>query len=121
MTTLYEKVGNRYRPVREERMWGSWPRGFHLVYADPEGGKSYRFNIDPDRVGLIAAAKEREGALRQALNEALAMRPTRRPVTERQAKAWNAFKLAMGADGYIVEYAGVLEVIDRMIDVLVSE
>lgn len=118
MTTFYEKNGRRYKPVREERIWDSWPDGFHLVYADPAGGRSFRFNINADKSGLEAAAKAKEDELRRVLNEALAMRPTKRPVTERQAKAWEAFRKAMGNDGFIVEYESVHGIIDRMIEVL---
>jgi hypothetical protein len=120
MTTLYEKVGKRYRPVREERYWDSWPDGFHLVYADPEGGRSFRFNINPDTAAMQAAAKAREANLRKVLNDALAMRPAQRPVTELQAVAWEAFKTAMGNDRYIVEYESVNGIIDRMIEELLS-
>jgi hypothetical protein len=115
MTTLYEKAGRRYRPVREERYWDSWPAGFHLVYADPDGGRSFRFHVEPEKAPFRAAAMAKEDALRKVLNDALAMRPTKRPVTERQAKAWEAFKRAMGNDGYIVEYEGVNGIIDAMI------
>ncbi len=113
--TLYEKVGRRYRPVREERYWDSWPAGFHLVYADPDGGRSFRFHVEPEKAPFRAAAMAKEDALRKVLNDALAMRPTKRPVTERQAKAWEAFRKAMGNDGYIVEYEGVNGIIDAMI------
>ena len=115
MTTLYEKAGRRYRPVREERYWDSWPAGFHLVYADPDGGRSFRFHVEPEKAPFRAAAMAKEDALCKVLNDALAMRPTKRPVTERQAKAWEAFRKAMGNDGYIVEYEGVNGIIDAMI------
>ena len=119
--TLYEKRGKRYFPVREERYWDSWPAGFHLVYADLDGGRSFRFNINPDKAEMQAAAKAREAELRKVLNDALAMRPTKRPVTERQAKAWEAFKRAMGNDGYIVEYDSVNGIIDAMIAELLRD
>jgi len=115
MTTLYEKVGRRYRPVREERYWDSWPAGFHLVYADPKGGRSFRFSINPDTAALHAAAREKEDALRKVLNDALAMRPTKRAVTVRQANAWRNFQEAMGNDRYAVEYESVHGIIDAMI------
>ena len=115
MTTLYEKAGRRYRPVREERYWDSCPAMFHLVYADPDGGRSFRFHVEPEKAPFRAAAMAKEDALRKVLNDALAMRPTKRPVTERQAKAWEAFRKAMGNDGYIVEYEGVNGIIDAMI------
>lgn len=120
MTTFYEKVGKRYQPVLEGRLWESWPAGFHLIYADPEGGRLYRFNINADKAGLEVAARAKEAELRRVLNEALAMRPTKRPVTEKQEKAWKAFRKAMGNDGYIVEYESVHGIIDRMVEVLVG-
>ena len=49
------------------------------------------------------------------------MRPTKRPVTDRQAKAWEAFKIAMGNDGYIVEYESVYGIIDAMIAELLRD
>ena len=119
--TLYEKRGKRYFPVREERYWDSWPAGFHLVYADPDGGRSFRFNINPETSPMRAAAMAKEANLRKVLNDALAMRPTKRPVTERQAKAWEAFKKAMGNNGYIVEYESVNGIIDAMIAELLRD
>lgn len=119
MTTLYEKVGKRYMAVSEERMWDSWPHGFHLVYSYP-GGRSTRFKIEPETAALLAAAKAKEDAISKVLYEALYMRPTQRPVTEKQSKAWEAFKQAMGNDGYIVEYESVNGIIDRVIEVLLK-
>lgn len=119
--TLYEKRGKRYFPVREERYWDSWPAGFHLVYADPDGGRSFRFNINPDTAAMQAAVQARQEAIRKVLIHAFAMRPTKRPVTERQAKAWEAFKRAMGNDGYIVEYDSVNGIIDAMIAELLRD
>lgn len=122
MTTFYEKRGRRYVPVSEERWWDSWPDGFHLVYSKPAGGLAVRFNINPDTAGLLAAAKLKEDALRKVLTEALAMRPRKSPITDKQRKAWEAFQKAMGNDRYIVEYAGVNVVIDAMIaELLVME
>lgn len=117
--TLYEKVGKRYRPVREERFWDSWPEGFHLVHSAP-GSRATRFKVDPDTVGMLAAVKAKEDAIRKVLYEALYMRPTQRPVTEKQSKAWEAFKQAIGNDGYIVEYESINGIIDRVIEELLK-
>ncbi len=119
--TLYEKRGKRYFPVREERYWDSWPAGFHLVWSNPTGGRATRFSIEPETAGLEAAVCIKEDRLRKVLNDALAMRPTKRTVTERQAKAWEAFKMAMGNDGYIVEYESVNGIIDAMIAELLRD
>ena len=55
MTTLYKKVGRRYKPVAEHEELDSYPEGAHLVVCRP-GSTMRRFNIDPDRAGLLAAA-----------------------------------------------------------------
>ena len=34
MTTLYKKVGKRYKPVAEHEEWDSYPEGAHLEIAD---------------------------------------------------------------------------------------
>ena len=34
MTTLYKKVGKRYKPVAEHEEWDSYPEGAHLVATD---------------------------------------------------------------------------------------
>lgn len=35
MTTLYKKVGRRYKPVAEHEEWDSYPKGAHLVVCSP--------------------------------------------------------------------------------------
>ena len=35
MTTLYKKVGRRYKPVAEHEEWDSYPVGAHLVVCSP--------------------------------------------------------------------------------------
>ena len=56
MTTLYKKVGRRYKPVAEHEEWDSYPAGAHLVICQP-GSTMRRFGIEPDRAGLLAAAE----------------------------------------------------------------
>ena len=80
MTTLYKKVGRRYKPVAEHEEWDSYPAGAHLVVCQP-GSQLRRFNIDPDRAGLLAAAEPLRGQIRALVMDLHKMRPTRRPVT----------------------------------------
>ena len=63
MTTLYKKVGRRYRPVAEHEEWDSYPEGAHLVVCRP-GSRLSRFDIDPDRAGLLAAAEPLRAEIR---------------------------------------------------------
>jgi len=118
MTTLYKKVGRRYRPVAEHEEWDSYPEGAHLVVCSP-GSTMRRFNIDPDRAGLLAAAEPLRDQIRALVVELHKMRPTRRPLTQKQADAWRAFERAMGNYGYCVEYASVGEIADAVVDLIV--
>ena len=119
MTTLYKKVGRRYKPVAEHEEWDSYPAGAHLVICQP-GSTMRRFSIDPDRAGLLAAAEPLRAEIRTLVMELHRMRPTRRPVTQAQADAWHAFERAMGNDGYVVENASVGEIADAVVDLIVG-
>ena len=119
MTTLYKKVGRRYKPAAEHEEWDSYPAGAHLVVCSP-GSTLRRFDIDPDRAGLLAAAEPLRDQIRALVMELHRMRPTRRPVTQAQADAWRAFERAMGNDGYVVEYASVGEIADAVVDLIVE-
>ena len=120
MTTLYKKVGKRYKPVAEHEEWDSYPEGAHLVVCRP-GSTMRRFDIDPDRAGLLAAAEPLRDQIRTLVMELHRMRPTRRPVTQTQADAWRRFQKAMGNDSYCVEYASVGEIADAVVDLIVKE
>ena len=119
MTTLYKKVGRRYKPVAEHEEWDSYPGGAHLVICSP-GSTLRRFSIDPDRAGLLAAAEPLREQIRALVVELHKMRPTRRPVTMQQAAAWRRFQKAMGNDAYAVEYASVGEIADAVVDLIVG-
>ena len=120
MTTLYKKVGRRYRPVAEHEEWDGYPAGAHLVVCSP-GSTLRRFNVDPDRAGLLAAAEPLRAQIRALVMDLHKMRPTRRPVTLEQKAAWHAFELEMGNDAYCVEYASVGEIADAVVDLIVTE
>ena len=120
MTTLYKKVGKRYRPAAEHEEWDSYPEGAHLVICSP-GSSLRRFDIDPDRAGLLAAAEPLRSQIRALVMELHRMRPTRQPVTMAQAAAWRRFQKAMGGDGYFVEYPSVCEIADAVVDLIVTE
>ena len=74
MTTLYKKVGRRYKPVAEHEEWDSYPEGAHLVICSP-GSALRRFNVDPDRAGLLAAAEPLRAEIRALVMELHRMRP----------------------------------------------
>ena len=119
MTTLYKKVGKRYRPVAEHEEWDSYPEGAHLVVCRP-GSTMRRFNIDPDRAGLLAAAEPLREQIMAIVVEKMRMRPTKRPLTPQQRQAWETFKGVMGQDGYLLEYPSVAEIADAVVDLIVG-
>ena len=117
MTTLYKKVGRRYKPAAEHEEWDGYPAGAHLVVCSP-GSTLRRFNVDPDRAGLLAAAEPLRAQIRALVMDLHKMRPTRRPVTLEQKAAWHAFERAMGNDAYCVEYASVGEIADAVVNLI---
>ena len=118
----YEKKGRRYVPVAEydSDHLDSFPKGNHLVMCYP-GGSSRRFNIDPDYAGLMAASRVVEDALSKAIVEASEMRPHRKPITEKQKKAWEALSKAFGDDRYYVELPSAREIAEAGVKALQEE
>lgn len=120
MTTLYKKVGRRYCPVAEHEEWDSYPEGAHLVICQP-GSTLRRFNVEPDHAGFLAAAEPLRKKIIDLVQEKLHARPSRPPATQKQIKAWNAFKAAMGNDAYCVEYASLSEISEAVVDLVAKE
>ena len=96
---FYEKVGNRYHPVSEydSELVGALPKGTHLIMTYP-GGKSTRYNVDPNHAALIAAGRVAEEAMCQALRNASEIQPKTRALTPEQLTAWNNLIEVMGDD-----------------------
>ena len=80
-----------------------------------------RFDIDPDRAGLLAAAEPLRSQIRDLVVELHKMRPTRRPVSLEQQVAWQRFARAMGDDMYCMERASIAEIADAVVDLIVKE
>ena len=120
--TFYEKVGRRYRPVHEydSDLLNSAPKGTHLLMVYP-GGSSTRYNIDPNYAALIAASRVAEDAISRAVHDASEMRPHRKPITERQRKAWQALARAFEDDRYYVEMPSAREIAEAGVAALQVE
>ena len=86
---FYDKVGRKYVPVSEydNDFLDSFSEGTHLVMSYP-GGKSTRYNIDPNYAAMIAAGRVAEDAICKAIAKASELRPKSTPITEGQRKAW---------------------------------
>lgn len=97
----YEKVGRRYKPVSEydSDFLDSFTKGTHLVMSYP-GGKSIRYNIDPNYAAMIAAGRVAEDAVSDAIRKALDLRPQKQPITEHQQKLWRELAESFKKDDY---------------------
>jgi hypothetical protein len=73
----------------------SFTKGTHLVMSYP-GGKSTRYNIDPNYAAMIAAGRVAEDAICKAISKASELRPKSTPITEGQRKAWRKLAKEFG-------------------------
>ncbi len=96
---FYEKVGRRYKPVAEYNndFLDSFTKGTHLVVCYP-GGKSTRYNIDPNHAAMIAAGRIAEDAICKAIYKASELRPQSTPITPGQKKAWEKLAKEFGEE-----------------------
>ena len=85
MTTFYEKVGRRYRPVKQydPELMESFPQGDHLVSVQP-GRESRRYRVDAAFAPMIAAGLYVEDAMGRAIYDAMELRPQPAKMTARQ-------------------------------------
>jgi hypothetical protein len=95
----YEKIGRKYVPVSEydNNFLDSFTKGTHLVMSYP-GGKSTRYNIDPDYAAMIAAGRVAEDAICRAISKASELRPKSTPITVGQKRAWEKLAKEFGDD-----------------------
>lgn len=121
---FYKKVGRRYVPVAEynQELSASLPRGNHLISVYP-GGKSGRYNIDPNYAALIAAGRVAEQPMHDAIHKAVEMRNSsdNRPLTKEQLKAWHRFVDVMGDSGRYVHYNSIHDIAQAGIKALEQE
>lgn len=93
----YIKEGRKYIPVSEydDDLIDSFHKGTHLVMVYP-GGRSRRYNIDPNYAAMIAAGRLAEDEICRAITKASELRPQRTPITEGQKKAWEKLAKEFG-------------------------
>jgi hypothetical protein len=89
---FYKKVGRRYKPVYEydSEMLDALPKGTHIVMCYP-GGKSIRYNIDPNYAAMIAAGRVAEDAITQSIQHSTELRPMNRDMDEDLQRRWKEF------------------------------
>lgn len=121
-TVFYEKVGRKYIPVREydSLLQESFPEGAHLVITYP-GGRSTRYNVDPNHAALIAAARVAEDAMIQAMIKGSELKPKQTPITLGQQRAWKKLAREFGDELCTLNGASAYNIARAGINALLSE
>lgn len=119
---FYEKRGRRYYPVWEyhQELLDAYPKGSHLVMCYP-GGKSTRYNIDPNYAAMIAAGRVAEEAISAVLRKASDLRPRKTMVTPGQKKAWDRLAKEFGDDMHMLEWPSAREATSKAVDAMIEE
>ena len=118
----YIKEGRKYVPVSEydSDLLDALPKGTHIIMSYP-GGKSTRYNIEPNYAAMIAAGRVAEDAISSAVVKASEMRPHNKPITEKQKKAWVALANAFDSDRYYVEIPSDREIAEAGVKAMQEE
>ena len=103
-TTLYKKVGRRYKPVSiYDDVHNNWPFGSHVVVCNPTSGMRI-YNIDPDFASMIAAGTYATDAIVNKIMAASALETSKKLLTEEQRAAWQALAKSFGDDLFPLQY-----------------
>ena len=112
---FYEKRGRRYYPVSEydSDLMDGLPKGSHLISVYP-GGKSTRYQVEPNYAAVIAATRVAEDAISRAISNATEIRRQQRhetgePLTPGQRAAWEKLVEEFGDNAKQLEWASVRE------------
>ena len=118
----YIKEGRRYVPVSEydSDLLDSFSKGTHIVMVYP-GGKSTRYNIDPNFAAMIAAGRLAEDAICSAMIDASELRPRQTPLTKEQIRAWRALAKTFGDELCTLHGASVRECVEAGIKAMQEE
>ena len=120
---LYEKIGNRYVPVKEYDpiVHDSFPEGASLVVTVPTG-RSFRYKVDPALAPMIAAGILAEDQVSKAIMRAQEMRPQHgKELTPEQHAAWSKFVDEMGDRGRYIEWPSAREAAQAGVEALAEE
>jgi hypothetical protein len=122
----YEKVGRRYKPVSEydSDFLDSFAKGTHLVMVYP-GGKSTRYNVEPNYAAMIAAGRLAEDAISTALMKASDLRMQRqdreRQITPEQKAAWEHLVELFGDSAKYLERPSIREIAEAGVQAMQEE
>ena len=121
----YEKVGRKYVPVSEydSDYVDSLPKGSHLIMSYP-GGKSTRYNVEPNYAAMIAAGRLAEDAISRAIYNASEIRrrdKNERILTPEQRDAWENLIDKLGESAKMLEYASTRDLAEAGVKAMMEE
>ena len=119
---FYEKVGRRYKPVSEydSDLLDSMPKGTHIIMCYP-GGRSTRYNIDPELAPMIAAGRYAEEEICRAISQASELRPEKTPITPEQKAALEKLAKAFGSELCTLRGASIRDCADAGVKAMQEE
>lgn len=121
-TIFYKKEGRKYVPVYEydSDLIDALPKGTHLIMSYP-GGKSTRYNINPNHAAMIAAGRVAEDAVCDAIHKSLELRPKQAPITEEQRNLWRELAKSFNANDYPLIRGAARDAADAAIKAMAEE
>lgn len=121
-TTFYKKVGRKYEPVYEydQTLMDALPKGTHMIQVYP-GGRSTRYNVDPNYAAMIAAGRVAEDAISKAVMRASDLRPKNAPLTEGQKAAWENLVKEFGDSARTLEWPSAREAAEEAVKAMIAE
>ncbi len=120
MSTLYEKRGRRYVPVREEFHPDHLPAGTYLLKIQP-GTTSITRIVQEDHAGFLAAAKVAHDAMARAISEATRPHPAREITRPKLKRAWKAYQEIAGDDILILQFWSSYDIAQAGIEAVEQE
>ena len=96
---LYEKIGRRYIPVKQEYKYDCLEAGHWLINIMPYSTSlRYKLNPEAEYPNLAAALEEYKDEIVSCMSEASKLRPHSIKMSKKEIKAWNKYKDIMGKD-----------------------
>ena len=123
---FYEKVGRRYKPVYEydQVLMDALPKGTHMIQVYP-GGKSTRYNIDPNYAAMIAAGRVAEDSISLAIMKASDIRRQTKggctKLTPGQHAAWENLVKEFGEEARQLEWPSAREAAEKAVEAMIGE
>jgi hypothetical protein len=123
---FYRKIGRKYVPVSEwdSHLMDAMPQGSHLIQVYP-GGKSTRYNVDPNYAAMIAAGRVAENAVSNAIMQATELRQSykmrQHPITPEQKAAWERLVEVFGDEAKALEWPSAREAAEAAVKAMTQE